>query len=137
MKTFNSKVFTVSKDINTLFGLVSSPASLQPMLEKLGDKFSANKVKVSENAIQTELPGLGAVSFTKEAEAAPNQVTYAAQGTPVPLSLVVNLSAPEEGKTDVQLSLNVEVPAFMGGMVGNTIKPMLDKVTDALSDLHL
>lgn len=137
MKTFNSKVFTVSKDINTLFGLVASPSNLQPLLEKLGDKFSADKVKVTENAIQTELPGLGAVSFVKEAEDAPNQVKYAAQGTPVPLTLVVNLAEQGEGKTDVQLSLDVEVPAFMGGMVGNTIKPMLDKVTDALAGLQL
>ena len=134
MKTYHSKVFSLKKDIDQAYTLLSNPTNLKPFADKYGDKINLKDLTLTSDALSFSLPGVGPVVFRLAETEAPNYIKYKSEKSPVPMALSVNLSKHQE-KTDAQLSLDVEVPAFMSGMVETVVKPLLDKVSGAAAEL--
>lgn len=136
MKTFNSKVFTLNRDILSLYHLVSNPSALRPLLEKVSGQVKVEDLQVQDDSVRFRTPGFGDIAVTLTEKEEPNYVKYTAEKSPVPIALLVHLTKNQE-KTDVQLGVEVNVPPFMEGMVGGRLRPMLDKVADALAQADL
>lgn len=138
MQNYNSRTFTIKKDINTLYDLFMNPRSASPLLEKVGDKFPTDKVQLTDTGIEVDAPVVGKVKVERVEAVEPSLIRFRGQGTPVPMMLNINLRPGENaGETLAQVGVDAEVPAFLSGMIGSKVKPALEKLADALDGLDL
>lgn len=132
MNVYTSRPIELKKDIQTIYGLVSKPTNLQPVLDKAGDKVAEYKIEISDEELTFFVPALGQVGLKKTETVAPNLVKYESFKSPVPLALQLNLSEESADKTLAQISVEVSIPPFLAGMVKGKITGALDKVANLL-----
>lgn len=132
MNVYTSRPIEIKKDIQTLYGLVSKPTILQPIIDKAGDKVAEYKIEISDEQVTFFAPALGQIGLKKIEEVAPNLVKYESFKSPVPLALQLNLSEEGADKTLAQIQVEVSIPPFLGGMVKGKITKGLEKVADLL-----
>lgn len=138
MQSYNSRTFTIKKDIRSVYDLFMTPRSASSFLEKAGDKLPLNNVVLTDTGIELEAPVVGKIKVERTEGVEPNLVRYQGQGTPVPMTLSINLRPGEtEGETIAQVTVDAEVPVFLSGMIGGKIKPALEKAADALEQLDV
>lgn len=138
MQSYNSRTFTIKKDIKSVYDLFMTPRSASSFLEKAGDKLPLNNVVLTDAGIELEAPVVGKIKVERTEGVEPNLVRYQGQGTPVPMTLSINLRPGEtEGETIAQVTVDAEVPVFLSGMIGGKIKPALEKAADALEQLDV
>ncbi len=77
---------------------------------------------------------MGAVTFTIT-ERTDKRITFNAEGSPVPMTLNINLTALNAESTDVSTSMNVEIPAFMKSMLGGTLQKAVDQFGTLIQQL--
>ena len=134
METFSSKVFTLKYDINKVYDIISNPENLSSIKDKVGESFSQiENLTVSGDTITFKAP-IGSLKFTLVEKEAPTMVKYQGEGTPVPLAAVVHLMDKGES-TDVQLSMEAQIPGFMSGMIKGKVTPMLEQLATKLKDI--
>lgn len=134
MQTYTSRAFTMSKDAQSIESMVKNPALLQPYVEKFGDKLPVKNLSFTEDSVSVEAPIVGNVTFSRVDTGTPGVIKYQGKGTPVPLALNIFLK-PDGDKTSAQLSLDADIPAFMGGMIEVKAKSGLAKAADFLEVL--
>ncbi|WP_297130430.1 hypothetical protein [uncultured Porphyromonas sp.] len=136
MQVINSRPFTIKKDIETVFDLAGEPESARHFLSKVGDKPMFKDVSVTDDSIAAKLPFVGDITFRRNRIEKPSLVSYKAEGSPVPVELVLNFQ-PDGENTKTQVSVEVEAPSFVAGMVKTKLQPMLDKMADSLELLDV
>lgn len=136
MQIYTSRPIELKKDINTIFGMIENPANMEPLLEKFADKLDDNiKVELGDEQIALTLPMAGNVVLKRSEIASPNRVKYETIKSPVPLAIVFNLAKHEEVHTMGQISVEVNMPPFLSGMVKGKVEPGLDKVANLLEQI--
>ncbi len=124
----------MSKDAQSIESMVKNPALLRSYVEKSGDKLPVKNLSFTEDSVSVEAPIVGNVTFTRVDTDTPGVIKYQGKGTPVPLALNIFLK-PDGDKTSAQLSLDADIPAFMGGMIEGKAKSSLAKAADFLEVL--
>lgn len=138
MQSYNSRTFTIKKDVKTIYDLVMTPSSASSLLEKAGDKIPMDKVLLTDTGIEIDAPVVGKIKVERIENVEPSLIRFKGQGAPVPLILNVNLRPGEsDNETLVQVGVDAEVPAFLSGMIGSKVKPALEKLAEALDGLDI
>lgn len=132
MQTYTSRPFELKKDINTIFGMISSPAKLALVVEKYADKLKSANLKISEDEITFDVPMMGNVQLKRTEILAPNRVKYETVKSPVPFSLILSLAEHEGGHTLGTIAVEANIPSFLSGTVKGKIEPALEKLADLL-----
>lgn len=115
--------------------MVSSPAHLAPIAEKFKDYIGEYQLELGETELSFSVPALGQIVLEQTEVIAPNMVKYGTKKSPIPLSVLLNLSKNTEETTLGQISVEVDVPPFLSGMVKKKIEPALDKVSNVLEQI--
>ena len=63
MNVYTSRPIEIKKDIQTLYGLVSKPTNLQPIIDKAGDKVAEYKIEISDEQVTFFAPALGQIGL--------------------------------------------------------------------------
>lgn len=134
MQTYTSRSFSIGKDIATIEGLAKNPSLLQPYVDKYADKIQVKNLKLTSDSVTMEAPIVGNVTFSRVETETPGIIKYKGEGAPVPLALNIFLKSDGE-KTSAQLSLEADIPSFMGGMIEGKAKRALGKAADVLEVL--
>ncbi|MDD7438615.1 MAG: hypothetical protein PUK66_07285 [Bacteroidales bacterium] len=136
MQIYTSRPIELKKDIDTIFGMVENPHNMEPLLEKYRDKLDDNvKVELVGDQISLTLPMVGNVIMKRTEVVAPNRVKYETIKSPVPVALVFSLSKHEASHTLGQISVEVNMPPFLSGMVKGKVEPGLDKIANLLEQI--
>ncbi len=134
METFSSRPFTVKKDIDTIFGYLSNPSTLSEILSRHADKLSLSEVRLTEDSFAFDAPMAGTVKFVKNGVDAPYFVSYKAEKSPLPIALQLHLK-PSGEHTDVQISVDANVPVFLKGMISGRLTPVLEKIATMMEQI--
>lgn len=136
MQIYTSRPIELKKDIDTIYHLTESPANMAPLLEKFGDRLDDDvKVELGEEQFTATLPVVGDVILKRTEALAPNRVKYETIKSPMPAALVFNFSKHEDEHTLAQISLEVNMPPFLSGMVRGKVEPGLEKLADLLEQI--
>lgn len=136
MQIYTSRPIELKKDIDTIYHLTESPANMAPLLEKFGDRLDDDvKVELGEEQFTATLPVVGDVILKRTEALAPNRVKYETIKSPMPAALVFNFSKHEDEHTLAQISLEVNMPPFLSGMVKGKVEPGLEKLADLLEQI--
>lgn len=137
MQTLTSRPIELKKDIHTIYGMLSNPASLSPLLEKYREKIPAKNILLEQDQISVDTGVFGEIILKQDKAMAPNLIQYSSVKSPMPVKLSINLSEDEENKTLGQFSLDFSVPPFLSGMIKSKAEPIMNEVANVLEKLDL
>ena len=96
--------------------------------DKVGD------VRFEKDALIINTPQLGAITL-KVIERTPSRVALGAVGSPVPLTMGVDLTSKSDESTELQTSVEVEIPAMLRPFIGPKMQEAADKFGDLMAKL--
>ncbi len=92
--------------------------------EKIGN------VEFTRDTIQIVTPQVGAITL-RATERTPERVVLEAEGSPVPMKLLVNMTPKGDSATEVSGTIDVEIPAMLKPLIG----PALQKAADQFGNM--
>lgn len=132
---YTSKPITVPVPPQAVVDRFADLSAFNQRLEQLPQEQRARLTGVSftPDSIVLQTPQVGAITL-KVAERTPGRVRLDAQGSPVPLALVIDV-APEGTGSSLQAGVDVEIPAMLRPLIGGRMQEMADKFGDVLGGL--
>lgn len=134
MATFKSDKSIVNAPAETVYDKLSNLENLKQLLEKIpADKVPADKREMFENLQITEdtidIPGgpTGAIRLRVADRLAPSLIRLAGEGTPIPLSMQLEIEPKGADQSEVQVSLSMEIPAMLKPMISGPVKKIVEQ----------
>lgn len=137
MQSYTSRAFELKIDIQTAFGWASQPTQLKPLLEKYRSTIPVKEVELMEEGIKVDTGTFGVIEMARVERTPPHLVIYETRQSPLPARLLVNLSELTPSRTLAQLTIEANVPAFLGSMLKHKVEPILAEVANRLEALEL
>ncbi len=114
MATYKAKPVTVAVSAATIASKFEDLTAFQGALDKLPAEVAdkVGDVRFEKDALIINTPQLGAITL-KVIERTPSRVALGAVGSPVPLTMGVDLTSKSDESTELQTSVEVEIPAML------------------------
>ena len=135
MASYRSKAAVINKPVDEVYERISNIGAYQQKLdslpaevrEKIGD------VRFEDDAIVITAAPVGEIRFAVKERVSPSRVTLAAEQSPVPLNLTVNLEPESERSTKATSVIDVEIPAMLKPMIGGKMQEAADKFGELIT----
>ncbi|MDE6652591.1 MAG: hypothetical protein K2K08_09370 [Paramuribaculum sp.] len=135
MASYSSKPASINKPVEEVYDRISKIGAYQQKLdslpgevrEKIGD------VRFENDAIVITAAPVGEIRFAVKERISPSKVTLAAEQSPVPLNLTVNLEPDGENSTKATSVIDVEIPAMLKPMIGGKMQEAADKFGELIT----
>ncbi|MBD5241591.1 MAG: hypothetical protein K2H50_05370 [Paramuribaculum sp.] len=135
MASYSSKPAVINKPVDEVYERISNIGAYQQKLdslpaevrEKIGD------VRFEDDAIVITAAPVGEIRFAVKERVSPSRVTLAAEQSPVPLNLTVNLEPESESSTKATSVIDVEIPAMLKPMIGGKMQEAADKFGELIT----
>ncbi|MDE5837829.1 MAG: hypothetical protein K2H39_02120 [Paramuribaculum sp.] len=135
MASYSSKPASINKPVEEVYDRISNIGAYQQKLdslpaevrEKIGD------VRFENDAIVITAAPVGEIRFAVKERISPSKVTLAAEQSPVPLNLTVNLEPDGENSTKATSVIDVEIPAMLKPMIGGKMQEAADKFGELIT----
>lgn len=150
---FESAVKPLSHPQQTVYGWLSDLRHIEALREKLNDPAVLQQVgervpgtdaeslrrqletmTLSEDTVTMDSP-LGKVTLRIVEREAPKCVKLEAEGSPLPLTLWVQVLPVADGGSKMRVTLGAEVNVFMKAMVSKPLQQAVDGIADLLASL--
>lgn len=96
---------------------------------QLGEvKFTADSIVIPHNM-------LGQITLRVSERVADKRIAMQAENAPIPMFMAINLDAKGDNATDVQTSIDVDIPAMLKPMIGPKIEPMLKQSAEKFGEM--
>lgn len=136
MAKYKAKAVTVAMPAEAIASKFEDLTAFQSALDKLPSDVAAKVGDVSfeKDALIINTPQLGAITL-KVVERTSSRVAMSAVGSPVPLTLAVDLDAKDASETELQTAIEVEIPAMLRPLIGSKMQEAADKFGDLMGKL--
>ncbi len=136
MATYKAKPVTVAGSAATIASKFEDLTAFQGALDKLPAEVAdkVGDVRFEKDALIINTPQLGAITL-KVIERTPSRVALGAVGSPVPLTMGVDLTSKSDESTELQTSVEVEIPAMLRPFIGPKMQEAADKFGDLMAKL--
>lgn len=150
---FESAVKPLSHPQQTVYGWLSDLRHIEALREKLNDpavlqqlgervpgtdaeslRQQLETMTLSEDTVTMDSP-LGKVTLRIVEREAPKCVKLEAEGSPLPLTLWVQVLPVADGGSKMRVTLGAEVNVFMKAMVSKPLQQAVDGIADLLASL--
>ena len=150
---FESAVKPLSHPQQTVYGWLSDLRHIEALREKLNDpavlqqlgervpgtdaeslRRQLETMTLSEDTVTMDSP-LGKVTLRIVEREAPRCVKLEAEGSPLPLTLWVQVLPVADGGSKMRVTLGAEVNVFMKAMVSKPLQQAVDGIADLLASL--
>lgn len=142
MATYKSDEVTLKADAQSVFNRLSDFESLKELLGKIPeDQIPADKkemfdsIKLTNDSI--ELPGgpVGAIKLRVVEKTAPSRIKLKGEGTPVPLSLQLDLQPIDDSACRAQAKVDLEIPTMLRPMISGPMQKMTEQFANVLRSI--
>lgn len=93
-----------------------------------------DKIQFGEGTISIQAGPVGTITFLLIDDDNPDVVTYSAQGSPVPLKVMVEVR-PQGDLAEACTLIDAQIPVFMKGMVAKPMQQAVDMFADLLKKI--
>lgn len=133
MATYKGKPAVIARPINELYGRFSDMSSLEETLRNsAGDRAAQmGDVRFDHDTLTITNAQVGEIRFRVVERVEPVKVAFAAENSPLPIGMTINLKEVDPSTTEVSTELELEIPAVMRAFIG----PKLQKVADKFGDM--
>lgn len=142
MTTFTSEPVTIQAPAGTVFNKLSNLENLRLLLDKVpADRIPDDKRAIFDNIEITPdsitIPGTpaGPLTLGVTERRDPTLIRLEGQGTPVPMSLSLELT-PDGAACTGSVRIDLELPMLLKPMVAGPMKKVVDQFATVLGALH-
>ena len=138
MAKYESKPVAVNQPIEALFGRFSDISLLQQKIEEIPaeERAKIGDVTFEADAICINTPQVGQLKFQVTERTAPGHIVFSAVGSPIPLSMVINIKSISESASEVVTAIDVEIPAMLRPLIGGKMQEAADKFGEMIGKLN-
>lgn len=150
MSRYESKIVTVSalqQNVYTRFADLSAlqtmkenmPADIKAQIKAKIEEQGQGKVQVSnfqfdQDTARFKVNGMDVCIRIIEREE-PKCVKFAAEGSPVPATLWIQMLPQSAYETKIRVTLDIDIPFYLKPMVGNKLDKAADMIAEALTKI--
>ncbi|MCM1077075.1 MAG: hypothetical protein NC411_06920 [Bacteroides sp.] len=137
MATYTGKPVVLPRPIGEIYDRVSDLSQYRSLVEQLpaDQREKLNGVEFDGECIRMEAPAIGQLVFKISERVPTSRVSFSAEGSPVPLSLSVNLKEAGEDSTSLTPSVKIEIPPMLRPFIGNKIQEAADKFGEVFTSI--
>lgn len=142
MATYKSDEVTLKASAQSVFDRLGNFESLKTLLEQVPeDQIPADKkemfdsIKLTNDSI--ELPGgpVGSIRLRVVEKVAPSRITLKGEGTPVPLSLQLDINPVDADTCRAQAKVDLDIPAMLRPMISGPMQKMTEQFAQVLRSI--
>ncbi len=136
MAKYKAKAVTVGMSAADIASKFEDLTAFQCALDRLPADVAAKvgDVRFEKDALIINTPQLGAITL-KVVERSSSRVALGAVGSPVPLTLGVDLEPKGADSTELQTAVEVEIPAMLRPLIGSKMQEAADKFGELMGKL--
>ena len=140
METYRSETNVIDFNIEVIYSKLSDPRVFKAHIDRNIDRLPQEarehleKVKFEDDGISVESP-MGALKLSVSESVAPTMVKYAAQSSPVPFGVTVNLEPVDDTHTQAITELTIDIPFMLKTMVGGKLSEGARKMGEMIARL--
>ena len=143
MATYKSDKVNLAYPAETVFSKLSNLEGLRDMLQnapvdQLPDeqKQMLDQVRISGDTISFPAGPVGEISLQVVERRSPDYVRLEGMGTPVPMSLALNVIPTSADTCEAFVEIDVQIPAMLKPMVNKPLQQMADQFGTMLRQLR-
>lgn len=138
MAKYESKPVAVNQPIEALFGRFSDISLFQQKIEEIPaeERAKIGDVTFEADAICINTPQVGQLKFQVTERTAPGHIVFSAVGSPIPLSMVIDIKSISESASEVVTAIDVEIPAMLRPLIGGKMQEAADKFGEMIGKLN-
>ena len=138
MAKYESKPVAVNQPIEALFDRFSDISLFQQKIEEIPaeDRAKIGDVTFEADAICINTPQVGQLKFQVTERTAPGHIVFSAVGSPIPLSMVIDIKSISESASEVVTAIDVEIPAMLRPLIGGKMQEAADKFGEMIGKLN-
>lgn len=140
MESFKSAPHSINCDAAIIYSKLVNPSLIKQQIEAHADQIDASArqhldtVKFTDDAVSIQSPmGEVTLSLDHEKSVQDQRVVYTASQSPVPINMVINLEAQQDGTTMSTAELEVQLPFFLRKMVEGQLQEGANRFGELLS----
>lgn len=132
MSKYSGRTVAVARSAQEIADKFADLSQFSAMLDKMPEEERAKigDVTFDTDSVAINTKQVGTVRF-QVVERTPQAVRLSAVGSPVPLSMSIDLDPTSPSTTNVTTNIDIDIPVMLRPMVG----PHLQKAVDQFSDL--
>ena len=139
MAVFKSHTVSVPVSADVLFDKLTDMSSLRAMLQNVpADKIPSDQremfdaVEVGDDYISFPTPAVGNVKLQMAEKVRPSKVRLEGVGTPVALSLILDIEPESADSCRGTVSIDITIPAILKPMVAGPLDKLITQFADML-----
>lgn len=138
MSTYKGKPAIINKSAQAVYAQMSDLSTLQTKLDSLpAEQLAAvGEIRCTTDSLTVVTPQIGELTFKVIERVEPSKVVFTAAGSPIPLTMAVNLEPKDTDSCVVTTSIDIEIPAVMRAMVGSKLQQAADKFGEMIGTLN-
>lgn len=138
MAKYESKPVAVNQPIEVLFDRFSDISLFQQKIEEIpaDQRAKIGDVTFETDAICINTPQVGQLKFKVTERTAPGHIVFSAVGSPIPLSMVIDITAINETSSNVVTAIDVDIPAMLRPLLGGKMQEAADKFGEMIGQLN-
>ena len=108
-------------------------------LEKVRDRVPEDKIKdfsFDEDTISINVPPVGELKLRVVEREEPKCVKFETVQSPVPFNVWIQVLPVDEQNSKMKVTVKADLPPFIKGMVEKPLQDTVEKIADALAQVH-
>ncbi len=128
MATYKAKPSVIDKPAAEIAAQFADLTRLQGALDKLpeAERAKVGDVRFTADSIVMQTAQVGEIKFEVK-ERTPERVAFVAGGLPMPMVIAVDMKSVSDTSTEVEASLDIDIPAVLKPMVSGTMQKAVDQ----------
>lgn len=137
MATYKGKSVTLPRPIGQIYEKVADLSQYRGLVEQLPEeqRERLNGVAFEGECIRMDAPAIGQLVFKISERIPTSRVSFSAEGSPVPLSLSLDLKEEGPESTSLTPSIKIDIPPMLRPFIGNKIQEASDKFGEVFTSL--
>lgn len=138
MAKYTSKPTVVNRPVAELYDRMSDISSFRNRIDELPEDQRAKMgdIEFAEDAIKIKTPQVGELVFIVSERVQNSRIVFSAQGSPIPLGLVVSFKELNENSTELTASIDIEIPAMLRPLIGGKMQEAADKFGEMFTQFN-
>ena len=138
MAKYASKPVAVNQPVEVLFARFSDVSLFQQRINENPEEERAKigDVTFEADAICINTPQVGQLKFKVTERTAPGHIVFSAVGSPIPLAMMIDITATSESTSEVVTAIDVEIPAMLRPLIGGKMQEAADKFGEMIGRLN-
>lgn len=136
MAIFSSKPIKVNQSAEALAEKMSDFTRLQSRIDSLPEEQRAavGDLRLTPDSIVLSTPQVGEITL-KVVERTPRRMVLNAVGSPVPMSLKLDITPAGDDASELVAAMDVDVPVFLKPIIGGTMQKAVDRFAELFQSL--